>query len=151
MATDQAGTAIEAMHHALAQHNRLPGVHVVEGASTSGEKLASSQSEYQMDLLGPMRQDQSWQAHDPQAFDIGHFQLDWDQAIVICPMGKHSRLWKPSQGPCGTPTLQVSFYRKDCTACHVRERGTRSTTEDRGLTLHLKAQQLALQAARERQ
>jgi transposase len=151
MATDQDVTAVDAIHHALEQHNRLPGVHVVDGAYTSGEKLASSQSEYQIDLLGPMRQDQSWQAHDPQAFDLSHFQIDWDQEIVLCPMGKHSRPWKPSKGPRGKPTLQVAFYRKDCAACHVRERCTRSTTEARGLTLHPKAQHLALQAARERQ
>src|SRR5215831_21098561 len=101
--------------------------------------------------MGPMRQDQSWQADDPQAFDISHFQIDWEQEIVICPMGKQSRPWKPSKGPRGKPTLQVSFYRKDCAACGVRERCTRSPTEARGLTLHPKAQHLALQAARERQ
>lgn len=151
MATDQDVTAVDAIHHALEQHNRLPGVHVVDGAYTSGEKLASSQSEYQIDLLGPMRQDQSWQAHAPQAFDIGHFQIDWEQEIVSCPMGKQRRPWKPSKGPRGKPTLQVSFYRKDCAACRVRERCTRSTTEARGLTLHPKAQHLALQTARERQ
>jgi hypothetical protein len=89
--------------------------------------------------------------HDAQAFDISHFQIDWDQEIVICPMGKQSRPWKPSKGPRGKPTFQVSFYRKDCAACRVRDRCTRSKTEARGLTLHPKAQQLALQTARERQ
>jgi transposase len=151
MATDQDVTVIDAIHHALAHHNRLPAVHVVDGAYTSGEKLVTSQHEDQMDLLGPMRQDQSWQAHDAQAFDISQFQIDWDQAIVLCPMGKQSRPWKPSKGPRGKPTFQVSFYRKDCATCCVRERCTRSATEARGLTLHPKAQHLALQAARERQ
>ena len=151
MATDQDVTVIDTIHQALEQQNRLPDVHLVDGAYTSGEKLVTSQHEYQIDLMGPMRQDQSWQAHDAQAFDIGHFQIDWDQEIVICPMGKQSRPWKPSKGPRGKPTFQVSFYRKDCAACGVRERCTRSTTEARGLTLHPKAQHLALQAARERQ
>ena len=151
MAADQDVTVVDTIHHTLEQQNRLPGVHLVDGAYTSGEKLASSQSEYQIDLLGPMRQDQSWQAHDTKAFAISHFQIDWAQEIVICPMGKQSRPWKPSKGPRGKPTLQVSFYRKDCAACRVRERCTRSTTEARGLTLHPKAQHLALQAARERQ
>jgi transposase len=151
MATDQDVTVIDPIHQALEQQSRLPGVHLVDGAYTSGDKLVTSQHHYQIDLMGPMRQDQSWQAHDTQAFDISHFQIDWDQEIVICPMGKQSRLWKPSKGPRGKPTLQVSFYRKDCAACGVRERCTRSTTEARGLTLHPKAQHLALQAARERQ
>jgi transposase len=150
-ATDQDVVVVDTIHHALAQQNHLPRVHLVDGAYTSGEKLASSQSEYQIDLLGPMRQDQSWQADDPQAFDISHFQIDWEQEIVLCPMGKQSRPWKPSKGPRGKPTLQVSFYRKDCAECLARERCTRSKTEARSLTLHPKAQHLALQAARERQ
>jgi transposase len=151
MATDQDVTVLDPIHQALEQQSRLPGVHLVDGAYTSGEKLVTSQHDYQLDLMGPMRQDQSWQAHDVQAFDISHFQIDWDQESVICPMGKQSRPWKPSKGPRGKPTFQVSFYRKDCAACGVRERCTRSTTEARGLTLHPKAQHLALQAARERQ
>jgi transposase len=151
MATDQDVTVIATMHQALAQHNRQPAVHVVDGAYTSGAKLVTSQHEYQIDLLGPMRQDQSWQAPDAQAFDISHFQIDWEQEIVLCPMGKQRRPWKPSKGPRGKPTFQVSFYRKDCAVCGVRERCTRSTTEARGLTLHPQAQHLALQAARERQ
>jgi transposase len=151
MATEQDVTVIDAIHHALAQHNRLPEVHLVDGAYTSGEKLVTSQHEYQIDLMGPMRQDQSWQAHDAQAFDIRHFQIDWAQEIVRCPLGKQRRPWKPSKGPRGKPTFHVSFYRKDCAACRVRARCTRSTTEARGLTLHPTAQQLALQAARERQ
>jgi len=121
MATDQDVTVIDPIHQALERQSRLPGVHLVDGAYTSGEKFVTSQHEYQIDLMGPMRQDQSWQAHDAQAFDLSHFQIDWDQEIVICPMGKQSRPWKPSQGPRGKPTLQVSFYRKDCAACGVRE------------------------------
>jgi len=129
MATDQDVTVVDTIHQALEQQNCLPEVHLVDGAYTSGEKLASSQSDYQIDLMGPIRQDQSWQAHDAQAFDTSHFQIDWEQEIVICPRGKQSRPWKPSQGPRGKPTLQVSFYRKDCAECLVRARCTRSKTE----------------------
>jgi transposase len=151
MATDQDVTVVDTIHQALEQQDRLPEVHLVDGAYTSGEKLAGSQHDYQIDLMGPMRQDQSWQAHDNQAFDLSHFHIDWERERVICPMGKQSRPWKPSKGPRGKPTFQVSFYRKDCAQCLVRSRCTRSKTEARGLTLHPKAQQRALQAARERQ
>jgi transposase len=151
MATEQDGTVVETLHQALAQHNRLPEVHFVDGAYTSGAKLARSQRDYQIDLMGPRRQDQSWQAQDDQAFESSHFQIDWEQEIVLCPMGKQSRPWKPSKGPRGKPTFQGAFYRQDCAACRVRDRCPRSKTEARGLTLHPKAPQLALQAARERQ
>lgn len=151
MATEQDVTVIDTIHHALAQQQHVPEVHLVDGAYTSGEKLVTSRLEYQIDLLGPMRQDQSWQARDADAFDISHFQIDWAQESVLCPMGKRSRSWKPSKGPRGKPTFQVAFARKDCAACPVRERCTRSPTEARGLTLHPHEQHLALQAARERQ
>src|SRR5262249_13008273 len=133
--------------HALAQHNRFPAVHVVDGAYTSGEKLVTSQHEYPIDLLGPMRQDQSWQAHDERAFDTSQLHIDWDQEVVTCPNGKHSRYWKPATGTLGKRDIQVHFHQQDCTGCVVRRRCTRSATAPRELTLHPKAQHLALQSA----
>ena len=50
-----------------------------------------------------------------------------------------------------TPESNKSVHKKDCAGCAVRPRCTRSTTGPRELTLHPQAQQLALQAARERQ
>ena len=98
-----------------------------------------------------MRQDPSWQAHDPQAFDTSQCIIDWAQEVVTCPQGKQSRYWKPAPDARGKPIMQVQFHKKDCTGCAVRPRCTRSTTASRELTLHPKAQQMALQAARERQ
>jgi transposase len=45
----------------------------------------------------------------------------------------------------------VLFDKKDCAGCAVRFRCTRGKAGPRELTLHPKAQHLALQAARERQ
>jgi transposase len=150
-ATDQDVTVVDPIHQALEQHELLPEVHLVDGAYTSGEKLVSSQCDYQIDLMGPMRQDQSWQAHDEQAYDISHFHIDWDQKLVICPMGYQSRYWKPAQGPRGKPTIQVLLAKTACFGCEGRARCTQSQTGPRELTLHPKEQHLALQAARERQ
>lgn len=111
----------------------------------------SSQRDYQVTLTGPMRQDPSWQAHDPQAFDASQFLIDWAQEVVTCPQGKQSRSWKPAPDARGKPIIQVSFHKKDCTGCVVRSHCTRSTAGPRELTLHPKAQQRALQEARERQ
>src|SRR5215468_3178474 len=77
--------------------------------------------------------------------------IDWDQEVVTCPHGKQSRYWKPAPDSRGKPIIQVSFHKKDCTGCVVRSQCTRSTAGPRELTLHPKAQQKALQAARERQ
>jgi hypothetical protein len=52
MATDQDVTVIDPLHQALEQQSRLPGVHLVDGAYTSDEKLVTSQHDYQIDLMG---------------------------------------------------------------------------------------------------
>src|SRR5262249_37929131 len=98
-----------------------------------------------------MRQAQSWQAHGAHAFDTSQLVIDGEQEVVTCPLGKQSRYWKPATGPRGQPTIQVQFPKKDCTGCAVRSRCTRSATAPRELTLPPKAQQMALQEARERQ
>jgi transposase len=57
LATDQDVTVVDGIHQALEQQALLPQDHLVDGAYTSGEKLVSSQQGYQIDLIGPMRQD----------------------------------------------------------------------------------------------
>jgi len=150
-ATKQDVTVVETIQQALDQQTLLPAVHLVDGAYTSGEQFVSSQHDYQIDLMGPMRQDQSWQAQDDQAYDIRHFHIDWDHERVTCPMGQQSQYWKPAKGPRGKPTIQVLFRKKACAACEVRARCTHSKIGPRELTLHSHAQHLAMQAARERQ
>jgi transposase len=151
IAPDQDVTVVETMHHRLADQALLPTVHVVDGAYVSRAGLVGSQQDDQVTLMGPMRQDPSWQAHDPQAFDTSQCVIDWAQEVVTCPQGKQSRYWKPAPDLRGKPIIQVQFHKKDCTGCAVRRRCTRSATALRELTLHPKAQQMALQAARERQ
>ena len=142
---------METIHHGLADKALLPEVHLVDGAYVSSDGLVASQHDYHVTLTGPMRQDQSWQAHDAPRFDASQLRLDWDQETVTCPNGKQHRYWQPATGPRGKPTMQVVFDNKDGAGCAVRSRCTRSKTGPRELTLHPKAQHLALQAARERQ
>lgn len=117
----------------------------------SVDNLVSSSQGHHIDLLGPIRSDNSWQAREQDAFDLTQFQIDWGNQIITCPMGKTSSNWGPGKGPRGKPTFQVQFRKKDCCCCEARERYTRSKTAARCLTLHPKDQQLAVQAARERQ
>ena len=150
-ATEQEVTVVETMHHRLADQAWLPTVHGVDGAEVSREGLVGNPQALQVPLPGPMRQAPSWPAHAPQAFEASQFLIDWDQEVVTCPNGKQSRSWKPAPDSRGKPIIQVSFHKKDCTGCVVRSQCTRSTTGPRELTLHPKAHQRALQAARERQ
>jgi transposase len=135
LATDQDVTAVDTIHHGLADKALLPDVHLVDGAYVSSDGLVASQHDYHVTLTRPMRQDQSWQAHDDQGFDTNHFHIDWDQEMVTCPTGHQSRYWKPATGPRGKPTIQVLFDKKVCAGCAVRTRCTRSKAGPRELTL----------------
>jgi transposase len=76
VATDQDITAVDTIHHGLAAQVRFPEVHLVDGAYVSSDALVASQQAYQGTLTGPMRQDQSWQAHDEYALALVPFDAE---------------------------------------------------------------------------
>jgi len=53
---------IDTIHQALAGQDDLPAVHLVHTGYTDAELLVSSQTDYGIDLLGPMREDTGWQS-----------------------------------------------------------------------------------------
>ena len=88
-------TVVETLHHGLAAQALLPTVHVVDGAYVSSDGLVGSHQDYQVTLTGPMRQDSSWQAHDPQAFDASQFLIDFPIGGFSPPEGRLARGFKP--------------------------------------------------------
>jgi transposase len=151
LATVQDVAVVDDIHAGLAEKGLLPDEHLGDGAHLSGDNLVDSRDDYDVDLIGPVRQDKSWQARDENAFDQTHFQIDWANQSVTCPNGKQSRYWKPGKGPRGKPTIQIHFHKQDCLACPVRSRCTQSEVSPRQLTLPQQAHYLALESARERQ
>jgi transposase len=151
LATDQDVTKVDAIHKGLAAKELLPSQHLADGAYLSADLLVDSREEYGVDLIGPVRPDNSWQAREENAFGISDFSIDWESETVTCPKGHASRYWKPATGPRGKATIQIHFDKATCAACDARSRCTRSRHGARELTLHPQAQHVALQSARERQ
>ncbi len=50
------------IHQGLADRNLLPSQHLVDAGYMSADMLVQSQDTYQVDLVGPARKDQKWQA-----------------------------------------------------------------------------------------
>ena len=151
-ATEQDNMVVTQIHRALQAKQLLPTQHLVDAGYPSAALLVSSQTDFAVDLFGPVRPDVRWQVQEEQAFDITQFQIDWEHQRVTCPMGKTSAGWHPdNKGPRGKPTIQINFGHRDCRECKARTKCTRSKSAPRNLTLQPKAQHLALQAARERQ
>lgn len=151
-ATEQDTTAVPRIHTALEAKQLLPHQHLVDAGYPSAELLATSQRDFGIELYGPVRPDITWQARDEQAFKLSEFQVDWEKRKVTCPMGKTSLNWISGRGVRGKPYLQARFRKQDCLACISRTRCTRTKSAARNITLQpTQEQQLALQAARERQ
>ena len=150
-ATEDDGAALPRIHQGLAATDRLPREHFVDTTYGSAELLVQSQRDYGVELICPVRPDVSWQALDPEAFDLTHFQIDWEAQQVICPQGHRSEHWTPATGPRGRPTIQVQFHKANCNACPTRTHCTRSKANPRELTLHQREEHEALQHGRQRQ
>jgi transposase len=149
--TTPASTPDNAMTATIHQHlddkGLLPQEHLVDAGYTSAKDLVSSQGEHGVELLGPVQEAHTWQDKADQGFQTACFQIDWQTQHVICPQGKTSVLWRPSQNKHGGECISVRFAHRDCLDCPVRSQCTHSPGP-RTLTLLPQAQHVALQQAR---
>ena len=150
-ATEQNHEMTASIHNQLRDKHLLPETHIVDNGYVTGELLVNSAKAYQLDLLGPVAADTSWQARTADAFDITRFTIDWEGEEVTCPMGCSSCYWKAISGARGQPKILVKFKHQDCIHCSSRSKCTRNKSQPRQLSVAPKEQHLALQAARQRQ
>jgi transposase len=147
-APEQDINALPAIHAALAEQDLLPAQHMVDTAYLSAEILPQTQTEFGVDLVGPMHPDSSWQAR-AGGFVLSDFSIDWQAQLVTCPAGKLSTKWSHTHDRFGEPTLHIAFAAKDCLVCPLRTQCTRAPA--RHLSLRTQPLQEQLLAARQRQ
>jgi transposase len=143
---DVASTA--EIHHKLAQKQMLPAEPVIDAGYNDAALLISSAQPYGIRLIGPVRENVSWQAKANQGYDLTHFQIHWDEQRAICPQGKVSTGWRPEKDAFGNDIIPLKFSRSDGKPCPVRSLCTRSRTAPRTIVLRPREQQEALSAAR---
>jgi transposase len=142
---------LEDIHQNLVQHNLLPEKHLVDAGYLDGELIVNSQTEYGIDLIGPVPIDAQWQSKEGKGYGIADFSVDWSKEIVRCPQGKVSRKWIPTHNIYQQPVISVKFNKADCLNCGGRTDCTRAKAGARTITLRPQAQHEAIQAAREKQ
>jgi transposase len=143
------------IHQELEQQGLLPREHLLDRGYGSIDLFLKSRQQYDIDLVCPVRPDNSWQARTEGAYDISQFKIDWDRCQVICPQGKTSRYWKEGQRR-GRSKILVLFDPQDCHVCPTRaqctrNRGTQGHPGSRELTLGPRKEHEAMQQARELQ
>ncbi len=138
------------LHEQLAQQDMLPEQHLVDMGYVDADVLALSQSRYQVDVLGPVMPDLSWQTKEGSGFDHRQFTIDWQAQRVTCPMAQTSQSWGTIRDRHGKPVVRVRFPQAICQACPFHEQCTHSPA--RVLILQPNEQAYrALQQARDRE
>jgi transposase len=138
------------VHDHLEHRDLIPGEHTVDAGYTSAELVLASSARYGVELVGPLGADTTWQASDPDAFDLSHFTIDWDTQQVRCPNHALSSSWRTDKAR-NQLVFKVDFRKTDCTPCPLRSRCTSSKSNPRKLTLRPREQHELLEHARREQ
>jgi transposase len=141
----------EPIHEALQRKDLLPDQHVVDAGYVDAQLLVSSPRDYQVELIGPVRPNVSWQTQAGAGYDISDFQVDWDNRLVTCPQRQITRYWKHQVDAWGNDVIQVRFSRTLCGRCEVRSLCTKSKEEPRHVTFRHREEHQALQLNRQQE
>ncbi len=141
----------DTVHQNLAEKDCLPAIHLVDSGYVDAEALFTSQATYEINLVGPTREDTGWQSRQGNGFAARDFVIDWENQQAICPTGVRSLRWLPAKNIRGKPVIQIHFSKSDCRSCPSQSLCTRSNPPRRSITVWPEVHHKALLAARERE
>ena len=139
------------IHQSLATKQLLPKEHLLDTGYLDADNIVTSASTHQVELVGRVLSDNSWQNKLPEAFDLSGFKIDWQQHKVICPLGQTSRSWRYLKDDSENQIVEVRFHQPICAQCKQRYLCTKANKAPRVLKLRPMAQHQALKAARQKQ
>jgi transposase len=137
--------ALAPLHAALATKDLLPARHFVDAAYIDADQLVAGVRDHAVTLVGPVPKDNQWQARTQGALTIAQFTFNWDRRVATCPAGHTSESWSDEHNQ-GRTVMRVRFSTRDCKACSLKPRCTRSAR--RLLTPRRREEHEALVAAR---
>lgn len=139
---------IRFIHHALEERGLLPKQQIVDCGYMQMDDVVYLDDMYDVELLGPIQPDSSWQAKAKQGYSNLEFKIDWERQITTCPQGQITSSWSEMIED-GHPTIHIRFRKADCLACPTRSLCTKSVSEPR--TIHLLVHHEQLQELRRQQ
>ena len=147
------GSTTPIIHRRLQAKALLPQQHIVDTGYVDAHVIVESEHQFGVDLCGPARVDNRWQARAQEGFAAQHFSLDWERMQATCPAGCTSISWTPAIDNRQTAVIKIKFSLADCTPCPHRAQCSRSQKQYQRRTLTVRPQEPyeALQAARQRQ
>jgi transposase len=127
----------------------LPALHIVDTAYLDAALLLASRDDYGVELLGPTRRDQRWQARAKEGFSMAAFAIDRERRRAICPRGCASIQWDERTDVRGNASIDIRFAKADCGPCPCRSHCTKAAR--RSIAIRPRAQYEALQERRAQQ
>jgi transposase len=125
---------------------------LVDAGYVDAHLLVSSKQKHDLELIGPVRANVSWQSKIPDGYDLSRFRINSKTKQIICPQGKKSsQKWTPHLDQWGNKVISVKFPRATCLNCSSRSLCTRSPTEPRKLTLRPQEEHQAIAKRRKQQ
>ena len=151
-ATSMDVAVTEQIHHRLADKHLLPKTHYVDTGYVSAEVILNLEQKYNVEIVGPVLPDTSWQAKEAKGFDLSNFAINWQEKQARCPQGYQTKSWSEQVNRHGQAMVHVHFPRRFCQDCPVRADCTKSkTAHGRSLNFLTEKQHIVLQSAREYQ
>ena len=150
-ATEQDNEATAEIQEELVKNQLAPSQHLVDAGYMSAKLILDSQEKHDIDLIGPVHVDPSWQSRTPGALDARQFQVDWQAQSATCPQGQKSNGWYAQKDSQREPVVRITFDLKICLTCPVRPQCSKAKNIGRTLVLRAEGRHQALQLARERQ
>lgn len=135
----------------LAARDLTPTEQLVDAGYMTADHLLTSATTHMIDLIGPVADDQSWQARAGAGFGAASFVIDWDARRARCPQGQTSGQWLARQDRHGHAAIQIRFRKAMCAICPMRACCVQSATEPRVLLVRDRDHYEALRDARQRQ
>lgn len=87
-------TLTQPIHQALREKDLVPKEHIVDTAYIDAPELVNSKQTLDIELIGPVLPDSSWQALSPDGLDLTQFEINWDEQSARCPQGHLSKSWE---------------------------------------------------------
>jgi transposase len=121
----------QAIHENLKAKDLLPAVHYLDSGYIDGEILATTPTDYGIEIVGPARPNVSHQAKANRGYDSSCFHFDWEKRIATCPQGNTTDYVTDLVDNWGNDYVQARFSARDCKPCPVLELCTRSKKKRR--------------------
>jgi transposase len=134
------GATTPQIHAALEQRSLLPGTPIVDTGFLDADLFVKSRDDDGVDLVGPTRLDDHWQAREGAGLDVQHLQIDGDRQHARCPAGKTRMSWTPAVAHRGNAVIEVKCSRNDCRRCDHVSQCRRSKKRDPRRTLTMRPQ-----------